>query len=69
MKVTFTCIITVVGAQQQHKGMFLLNVGGGGVQIFPTVFWGGRFFSRVFSRGGALYFSPIDFAEPPPPRP
>ena len=44
-----TCIIPVVGAQQQHKGMFFLNMGGG--QIFPTVSWGGRCFSRVFSRG------------------
>ena len=34
-----TCIITVVGAQQQHKGMFFLNMGGG--QIFPTMSWGG----------------------------
>ena len=53
-------IITVVGAQQQHKGMFFLNMEWGGGQIFPTVSWGGggRFFSHVFSRGGgALFFT------------
>ena len=56
-----TCIITVVGAQPQHEGMFLKH-GGGGRKKFPTVSWGGgggggRFFSRVFARGvGALFF-------------
>ena len=50
-----TCIITVVGAQQQHKGMLFLNMGGG--QIFPTVSLG---------VGGALFFA-YRFCRPPPP--
>ena len=80
MKVT--CIITVVGAQQQHIGMFLKHgAGGGGAKIFqqchgggggknfPTVSWGEAFFP-THSRGwGTLFFLPIDFAEPPPPPP
>ena len=51
-----TCIITVVGAQQQHKGMFLKH-GGGGQKFSNSVMEG---------VGGALFFTPIDFAEPPP---
>ena len=55
-----TCIITVVGAQQQHKGMFILNMGEG--QIFPTVSWGGGgaiFFQCILEGGGggALFFA------------
>ena len=48
-----TCIITVVGAQQQHKGMFFFKHYGGG-QIFPTVSW-----------GGVLFFA-YRFCHPPP---
>ena len=61
-----TCIITVVGAVQQHKKhVFLKQVGGG--QIFPTVSWGGGdFFPWILEEGGA-FFLPIDFAKPPPP--
>ena len=68
-----TCIITVVGAQEQHKGMFLKHKGGGGAKIFQQCHggWGGGFFSCGFSsRGGALFFLPSDFADPhPTPRP
>ena len=53
-----TCIITVVGAQKQHKGMFFLKHGEG-VQIFPTVSWGAIFF-RCIREGGA------QFCHPPP---
>ena len=35
------CIITVVGAQQQHKGMFLKHGGWGWGKYIPTVSWGG----------------------------
>ena len=54
-----TCIITVVRAQQQHKGMFLKHGGGegGGAKVSNSVI------------GGALFFLPIDFAEPPLPPP
>ena len=55
-----TCIITVVGAQQQHKGMFILNMGEG--QIFPTVTLGeggggAIFFQCILEGGGALFFA------------
>ena len=63
-----TCIITVVGAQQQHKGMFFLNMGGG--QIFPTVSWGGGDFFPMYSRGGVLFFFfAYRFCRPPHPSP
>ena len=39
-------IITVVGAQQKHKGMFFKH-GGGGAKIFLQCHWGGgRFFRQ-----------------------
>ena len=47
------CIITVVKAQQNHKGMFLKHEGGGGGQNFSYSVTGGG--------GGG---SPIDFAKP-----
>ena len=56
-----TCIITVVGAQKQHKGMFFLKHGGGGCKIFQQCH-GGRFFSGVFARGGGG----AQFCPPPP---
>ena len=62
-----TCIITVVEAQQQHKGMFLKHGWRGG-KNFPTVSCGGGDdFFPAYSRGGgggggALF-------EPPPPTP
>ena len=55
-----TCIITVVGAQQQHKGMFLKTWSrrGGGAKIFQQCNGGGnRFFPRVFERRGGAFFS------------
>ena len=61
-----TCIITAVGAQQQHKGMFFLNMGRGG-KFFQQCHEGGRLFSRVFSRGGALFFAYRFCRTPPPP--
>ena len=42
---------TVVGEQQQHKGMFLKHG-----KKFPTV--------HIRDGGGGLFFSPIDFADP-----
>ena len=74
-KSDITCIITVVGAQQQHKGMFLKHgAGGRWAKIFHQCHegGGGGIFFPTYSRGGALFFLPIDFAEPPrppPPRP
>ena len=62
-----TCIITVVGARQQHKGMFLKH-GARGANIFQQCHGGKRFFSpRICEEGGGgAFFSPIDFAEPLP---
>ena len=49
-----TCIITVVGAQLQQKGMFLKHgVGGGGAKISNSVMGGGViFFSHIREPGG-----------------
>ena len=63
-----------MGAQQQHKGMFLKHGGaGGGAKIFQQCHGGagGGDFFPAYSRGGGsfFFFSPIDFAEPPPPPP
>ena len=63
-----TCIITVVRTQQQHKGMFLKHRVEGGTKIFQQCDGGGDFFP-AYSRGGALFFWTIDFAETPPPPP
>ena len=42
--------------------------GGGGCKNFSAVSWeGGAIFSPGIREGGALFFSPIDFAKPPPP--
>ena len=68
-----TCVITVVGAQQQHKGMFLKHGaegGGGGGKNFPTVSWGGGGggdFFPAYSRGGGAFFFTYRFCQPPPP--
>ena len=50
--------------------MFLKHGAGVG-KNFPTVLWGGViFFLRIREgEGGALFFLPIDFAEPPSPPP
>ena len=50
-----TCIITVVGAQQQHKGMFFLNMEVRGGQIFPTVSWGAMFFPCILEGGRFIF--------------
>ena len=67
-----TCIMTVVGVQQQHEGMFLKHGAGGGAKIFQQFHGRGRFFSRVFARGGGLFFFACRFYQtttsPPPPR-
>ena len=68
-----TCIITIVGAQQQHKGIIFKTWGGGGAKIFQQCH-GGRaiFFPRIREGGWALFFSTIDFCRtttPPPPPP
>ena len=47
-----TRILILVGALQQHKGMFLKHGRGGGAKIFLQCPGGGAIFSRVFSRGG-----------------
>ena len=54
-----TCIVTVVGAQKQHKGMFFLKHGGRGANFSNSVM-GGDFFP-VYSRGGGA-----QFCHPPP---
>ena len=65
-KSDITCIVTVVGAQQQHKGMFLKHGAGEGAKIFQQYHGGGGDFFPTYSEGGgALFFSSIDFAEPP----
>ena len=54
-----TCILILVGALQQHKGMFLKHGRGGAKILSCSVMEGGQFFSRVFSKGGgggALFF-------------
>ena len=66
-----TCIITVMGAQQQHKGMFL-KPGGGGRQKLSNSVIGGAIFSRVFARGGrGAFFFAFQFCRttPHPPQP
>ena len=53
-----TCILILVGALQQHKGMFLKHGRGGGQKFSCSVMGGGDFFP-VYSRGGgggALFF-------------
>ena len=61
-----TCILILVGALQQHKGMFLKHGRAGG-NNFPAVSWRGGDFFPVYSRGGGgPFFWPIDFAKPPP---
>ena len=64
-----TCIITVVGAQLQHKGMFLKHgVGVGGQKFSNSVMgWGSSFFSRVFARGRSLVFFAYWFCWTTPP--
>ena len=67
-KVDITCIITVVEAQKQHKGMyFFKHEGGGGTNFFNSVMGRGDFFPVYFRLGRGGVFSPIDFAEPPHP--
>ena len=70
-KSDITCIITVVGTQQQHKGIFL-NMGQGGGQNFPTLSWGGAIFFPHIREGGRLFFCLsilTNHHPPPPPRP
>ena len=63
-----TCILILVGALQQHKGMFLKHGRRG--KIFPAVSWRGRrFFSRVFSRGGGRFFFAYWFCQTTSPLP
>ena len=65
-----TCIISVVGAQQQHKGMFFFKRGVRGANFSNSAMGGGvRFFSRVFSRGGTFFFAYRFCRTPPPPPP
>ena len=62
----FTCIRTVVGSQQSHKGMLLKYAGWGGWGVGGQKFsysvmgvGGGRFISHVFHvflRGGGNFF-------------
>ena len=65
-----TCIITVVGAQQQHKGMFLKH-GVRGAKIFQKCHGGGGaiFFPRIRKGGGAFFRLSILPTTPPPPTP
>ena len=58
-----TCIITVVRAQQQHKGE-----GGGGGKKFPTVSWGagGVFFLRICEGGAFFWLSILPNHHPSP---
>ena len=62
-----TCIITVVGAREQHKGMFLKHKGVG-AKIFQQCHGGGIFFPCILE-GGGTFFLPIDLPNPPPPQP
>ena len=50
------CIITVVGAQQQHKGMFLKHGVGGGQKFSNSVIGGAIFFPRIREGGGRFFF-------------
>ena len=61
-----TCIITIVRAQQQHKGMFLKD--GVGQKILQQCHGGGGgdFFPTYLRGGGGAFFLPIDFADSPP---
>ena len=49
-----TCIITVVGAQQQYKGMFLKH--GGGAKIFQQCHGGEAIFLPCIREGGGRFF-------------
>ena len=66
-----TCILIVVGALQQHKGMFLKHGRGGAKFSCSVMGGGGGFFSRVFSRGMQWRFffclSILPNHPPPPP--
>ena len=42
-------------------------VGGGGAKIFQRCYGVGAIFFLCIRGGGALFFSPIDFANHPPP--
>ena len=65
-----TCILIVVGALQQHKGMFLKH-GRGGAKFFLQCHGGGGIFFPCILKGDAvaIFFLPIDFAKSPPPPP
>ena len=66
-KTYITCILILVGALQQHKGIFLKH-GRGGAKIFLQCHGGGAiFFPYILEGGGGAFFWPIDFAKPPPP--
>ena len=69
-KSDITCIITVVGAQKQHKGMFFLNMRGG-CKFFQQCHGGGGDFFPVYSRGGGRFFFYLSILpnRPPPSRP
>ena len=61
------CITTVVGARQQHKGMFLKQDGeGGGAKIFQQCHGGGAIFP-AHSRGRGVFFRLSILPNPPPP--
>ena len=66
-----TCIITVVGAQQQHKDMFLKHgVGGGEGQKFSNSVMGGAiFFPHNHEEGGFCFCLSILPNHPPLPLP
>ena len=55
-----TCIITVVGAQEQHKAMFLKHKKRGGGQKIPNTVIGGAISFPCILEGGH-FFLPIDF--------
>ena len=69
LEIDITCIISVVGAQQQHKGMFLKHGVGGGPKFSNSVMGEAIFFPCIRERG-AIFF-PLSIlpkpSSPPPP--